>query len=93
MRDLPLLVLRMPRILYAAAILFFLWSFGLTLFEINATMGYVEPGNPVARLSMLRGLFQATLEAVYVAVNGVLVHILIAIWRNTRRAEPPEAGE
>lgn len=93
MTDLPPFVLRVPRILYATAVIFFLWSLALTHFETQATMGYAEPGNPVVRLAMLRGLFQAALEAVYIAVNGVLIQALVAIWRNTHRVEPPESGE
>jgi len=85
MNELPPLVQRAPSILYGAAGLFFLWSLGLTIGETNITMAGAEPGNPVVRLSMLRGLYQAALEAVYIAANGVVAHILIAIWRNGAR--------
>ena len=82
MSTLPALIFRMPRILYVTAALFFVASFGLTLAEINMTLAYAERGDPAVQLAMLRGLYQAVLEAVYIAVNGVLVQLLIAIWEN-----------
>ena len=92
MSDLPLIVQRAPRILYGLAILFFLASLALGISDINITAGYAEPGNPVVRQAMLRAIYQSALEAVYIAANGVIVQILIAIWRNGSRtqAEPFE---
>ena len=80
MSSLPILILRIPQILYIAAAAFFVVSVGLTYAEINSVIPYAESGNPVARLAMLKGLYQAALDAVYIAANGVIVRILLAIW-------------
>lgn len=82
MTVLPPLVLRAPRLFYAAAVLFFIWSFALTYFDVNATLAYAEGSNPLIRLALLRGLYQAALEALYIAANGVIAHILLAIWQD-----------
>jgi ABC-type spermidine/putrescine transport system permease subunit II len=85
--GLPPIVQRAPGILYGLAILFFFASLGLTVHELSITMAHAEPGNPIVRQTMLRAIYQSALEAVYIAANGVLAHILIAIWRNGSRAQ------
>ena len=80
MTSLPPLLLRAPRIFYAAAVIVFLASFALTYAEISTTMAYAPAA--AAKLALLRGLYQAALEALYIAANGVLAHILIAIWQD-----------
>ena len=82
MTTLPALVQRVPGIFYGLAAIFFLASVYLTMTEVKATLGYAEAGNPAMRLAMLRGLYQGLLEATYLAANGLLAHILLAIWRN-----------
>ncbi len=89
MTQLPSLVQRAPSFLYGLAILLFLWSFALSYNEISLTSAGTESGDPVVRHAMLRGLYQATLDAVYVAANGVIAHILLAIWRS---GAPPKGG-
>ena len=90
MSGLPTLVQRAPGILYGLAALFFLASLGLGLGDINTTMGYAEPGNPMVRQAVLRTIYQSALEAVYIAGNGVIAHILIAIWHNGARSQGGE---
>ena len=90
MKGLPPIIRRAPAIFYGLAILFFVASFVLTVSEIDLTMGYADADNPMVRQSKLRGLYQATLEAVYIAANGVIAQILIAIWENGVR--PDEGG-
>ena len=90
MNGLPPLVQRAPGILYGLAVLFFLASLGLALIEINNTATHVEPGNPIVRQAILRAVYQAALEAVYIAANGIVVHVLLAIWRNG--AQRPDGG-
>lgn len=92
MRDLPPIILRIPTIFYCAALLVFAASFGLTLLEVNNTMQFAEGENPMIRAAMLRGLYQAAIEAIYIAANGVLAHILLAIWRNGR-THPERGGD
>ena len=87
MNDLPPMVQRAPAILYGLAVLFFLASLALGIIDVNLTTGYAESGNPVVRQAMLRTIYQSALEAVYIAANGVIAHILIAIWRNGSRAQ------
>ncbi len=82
MTGLPRIIQRTPFIFYGLAILFFVASWLLTLNEINVTMGYGEPTNPAITHAKLRGLYEAAREAIYIAANGVLAHILVAIWRN-----------
>jgi|GEM_PF-1498971 len=82
MSSLPALVHRAPKILYIAAVLFFLGSMTLTLCEVSVTMGSGNDlhGNPMVRVAVLRGLYQALLDALHIAATGVLAHILIAVW-------------
>ena len=91
--SLPPIILRMPRLIYALAVLFFLWSFVLSYFELQTRMGNVDAENPMVRLAMLRGLFQAALEATYIALNGVIVHVLLAIWESGRASLAAGDGE
>jgi hypothetical protein len=90
MNHLPPIIRRIPSIFYGLALLFFVAAWGLSLFELSTTMPGVEPDNPVVRVAKLRGLYDAAREALYIAANGVLAHILLAIWRS-RRGEV-EAG-
>ena len=92
MNGLPPMVQRAPSILYGLAVLFFLASLSLGIYEVSNTMGYAEPGNPVVRQAILRAVYQAALEAVYIAANGVVVHVLLAIWRNGARRPDGESA-
>ena len=90
MKTLPPLVHRAPAILYGLAILFFVASFVLSIIDVNLTTGTAQAYDPIVRQAKLRGLYQAALEAVYIAANGVIAQILIAIWENGVR---PEGGD
>jgi len=97
MSDLPRLVQRAPQFFYVAAILFFVGSVVLTHLQLadslqgtGDTAGTMES---FARQALLGAWLQAAERSLYLAANGVVVQILLAIWRNTRRAEPPEGGE
>ena len=92
MTGLPSLVQRAPSLFYGAALIFFVSAVVLNQMELNSTMAYADPGNPMVMLARLRGLYQAALESVYLAANGVIAHILIAIWRD-RRAPRDGGGE
>lgn len=84
MTELPNLLRRVPFILYALAVAFFVASWLLTLTEINTVMAYAEADNPAVRIAKMRGLYQASLDAVYLAGYGATTHILIWIWGATR---------
>jgi hypothetical protein len=43
-------------------------------------MEYANGADPMVRLSRLRALYQGGLESLYLAANGVLAQILLAIW-------------
>ena len=91
MTSLPPLVLRSPKIFYGLAVIFFLLSVGLTQMEINTTMGGYD-SSAVVRVAFLRTLYQAALEAGYLAGTGVMLHILLAIWQDValRRNDGPQ---
>jgi hypothetical protein len=82
MTPLPRLVQRTPYIFYTAAVFFFFASYALSYWELRMGMAYAEPGNPMAKFFMMKGLYQAALEACYIAGNGVMIHILLAIWQD-----------
>ena len=86
MRELPALLLRAPSFFYGAAILAFVCSIGLTMLDLKAVMPEASRLEPLFRVGVLRGIFQSALEALYIAANGVVAHILLAIWSNTRAA-------
>jgi hypothetical protein len=80
MTGLPMIVQRAPALFYGAAVIFFLASMGLNYLELEATMEFVNGSNPAVRLARMRALYQGALEALYIAGNGVLAQILLAIW-------------
>lgn len=80
MSGLPRIIQRAPALFYGAAVLFFVASVLLNHLELQATMEFVNGSNPVVRLARLRAVYQGALEAVYIAANGVLAQILLAIW-------------
>jgi hypothetical protein len=82
--TLPRIILRAPVIFYGAAVLFFLASVALNYLELGTTMEYVNGSDPMVRLSRIRALYQGSLEALYIAANGVLAQILLAIWDGGR---------
>lgn len=95
MTDLPRLVQRAPQLLYAAAVLYFLASVVLTHFQLEDAFQGAAPGTADAttRLALFNAWLQAAEISVYLAANGVLAHILLAIWRNGRGRSEPGADE
>ena len=85
MSDLPLFIRRAPSILYGLAILFFVASFVLSVTDIQITGEHAAEGDPLIRQAKLRALYQAALEAVYIAANGVVAQILLAFFDKVRR--------
>ncbi len=80
MSGLPPMVARAPSLFFAGAVIFFVLSLLLSIFELNSSMGDVERTNPMYRLGVLRAALQAAEAAVYIAANGVVARLLIAIW-------------
>ena len=85
MTRLPPLVLRAPYLFYGAAVLFFFVAMALNVRELNTMpTSYDETVRPLVFAALARGFYQAALESVYLAANGVLAHILLAIWQDGR---------
>ena len=85
MTDLPPMVRRAPYLFYGAAVLFFFAAMALHFREMNAVpTSYDEAMRPLIFTALARGFYQAALESVYLAANGVLAHILLAIWQDGR---------
>ena len=83
MTGLPPLVQRAPYLFYGAAVLFFFAAMALNMRELNAVpTSYDETMRPLVFTALARGFYQAALESLYLAANGVLAHILLAIWRD-----------
>jgi len=82
--SLPPILLRAPSFFFAGAVLFFLASCVLSVFELNSSMGYVDRDNPMFRLGLLRAVLQAAEGAAYLAAYGVLIRVLLAIWGHGR---------
>jgi hypothetical protein len=83
MTDLPPLVQRAPTLFYIAAMLFFIAGLLLNLREANSIpTSYDETMRPLVFQAVTRAIYQSALDAVFLAANGVLAHILLAIWRN-----------
>jgi hypothetical protein len=94
MTELPRALHRAPRLIYAAAIAVFIFSVALGWSELSATHPYGEPENPVQRLLLMRILYQAGLDSIYLAATGVLAHLLLAIYlRLPRGGATAEAAE
>ncbi|HYI47983.1 MAG TPA: hypothetical protein VEX35_05900 [Allosphingosinicella sp.] len=97
MNGLPRIVQRAPLFFYVAAILYFIGSIALTHLQLanalEAAGGSAGAMDSYSRLALFTAWLQALESSLYLAANGVAAHILLAIWRNTRRPEPPESGE
>ena len=92
MTELPRLVQRAPTFFYAAAVIYFLGSVLLTHFQIeNSFRGVESDTDPYTRLVLVHAWLQAAEVSLYLADNGVLAHILLAIWRQGQR--PPDQEE
>ncbi len=84
MIELPRYVRRAPSLLYGAAFIMFFGSLALSLYENFTTIGHLGHNDPIITQIMLRTLYQALLDAIYLAANGVIAHILLAIWAQRR---------
>ena len=85
MSSLPPVVQKAPYLFYGAAVLFFFVAMALHFREMNAVpTSYDETMRPLIFTALARGFYQAALEALYLAANGVLAHILLAIWQDGR---------
>ncbi|HEX8217167.1 MAG TPA: hypothetical protein VF577_06860 [Allosphingosinicella sp.] len=86
MTDLPRLVQRAPTLFYGAAVLYFVASVVLTHLQLENAFQGGEPGRTdgYTRLALLSAWLQAAEGALYLAANGVIAQILLAIWRDGR---------
>lgn len=81
MTALPHMLRRAPTLFYGAAIIMFGWSMTMTYYETGSVSDpYGLAETHVVRLTLLKGLYQSVLEAAYLAANGAIVHVLLAIW-------------
>ena len=93
MSDLPRVVERAPAFFYAGAILFFVASVVLLHLQLANTMGAqrLDPSlDSFTRVTVLSGWLQAAEGAIYIAANGVVIRVLLAIWSNGRGTRVPE---
>ena len=89
MTELPDLMRRAPKIFYVLSFLFAAASFGLGYWELTVyTSPYANPGDPTVRLALVKALFQALQEALYIIGTGAFIDIAIRIWdkMNVREA-------
>ena len=95
MSDLPRVVQRVPAFFYGAAILFFLASVVLTHLQLENAFQGGEPGRTDAytRLALFSAWLQAAEGSFYLAANGVIAQILLAIWRILRGRSDAEGQE
>ncbi len=88
MTQLPDLLRRAPKIFYVLSLIFAAASFGLGYWEITVyTSPYANPGDPTVRLALVKALFQALQEALYIVGTGALIDIAIRIWDKMDRKE------
>ena len=84
MSELPRLVQRAPAFFYGAAVLYFVGYLVLTHLQSEQAGGVWDS---FTKLALLSAWLQAFEGAVYLIANGVVVHVLLAIWRNGRGAD------
>jgi uncharacterized membrane protein len=81
MKTLPDYVTQSPKFLYIAALVMFLGSTGLGSYELWLNNRYGSIGdNPSLLLQRLRVVLDAANNAIYLAANGVILHVMLAIW-------------
>jgi hypothetical protein len=78
--SLPNFVLRAPWIFYAAATALFVYSFALGHYELWVQYRFAGMEEAPLRVARFRIFQTALTEFIYAASNGVLAHILLAIW-------------
>jgi len=99
MMDLPKYLRRMPSVFYALAVIVFIASFSLAYYETFAagsfgSSEYYSFANPAIRGAILRALFAASIDAIWIAANGILFHFLLSFWdRFSERDSDVEAAE
>ncbi|WP_447725394.1 hypothetical protein [Sphingomonas koreensis] len=88
MTELPHTLRRAPTLFYAAAIIMFGWSMTMTYYEtVSLSAPYDAAADHVVRLVLLKGLYQAALEGIYMAANGAVIHVLLAIWSRLAQSQ------
>lgn len=92
MTTLPNVIHRAPAFFYAAAAMMFVASVAITWSEVGSNFTYAEPGNPMYRQALLRGVYGAAYEAICLMANGVLVQVLLAIWARLPRSADAAGG-
>ena len=81
MKGLPILLRRAPSIFYGLAVVFFVWYLANAWFGLAAMNPYSDPTlESIENIQKSDHLFRASLDAVYLAANGAIVQVLIAIY-------------
>jgi hypothetical protein len=89
MTELPRFLQRAPHILYVTAAIVFIIAFALNVIEMKQTAAYSVPEDPLVTIAKLRIIYSASLDAIFVAANGLMIHVLLAIWDRLPIAQPP----
>ncbi len=84
MSDLPDLLRRLPRLLYLAAVVTFVWKIGNSYMELSAAArgagaGLDEAMGSLVLLQKSKLLFFAVQDALYLVADGAIVQVLISI--------------
>ena len=81
MTGLPILLRRAPYLFYGMAVVFFVWYLANAWFGLAAINPYSDPSlEAIENIQKSDHLFRASLDAVYLAANGAIIHVLIAIY-------------
>ena len=80
MKQIPDFLRRFPQLLYAAAVILFVWYLANGVIEISQNSATYGATEGLENLTKSRYLFEAFREAIYIASSGAMIHILIAIF-------------
>ena len=74
------LIRRMPRLVYALAVLFFVWAIANGFWELSITQAYADPQSSMILYAKSGVLFRALLDSTFLVTSGVMIDVLIRIF-------------
>lgn len=86
------LIRRVPKLVYALAIVFFVWAVANGFWELKLTQAYADPESPMILYAKSNVLFRALLDSAFMVTSGVMIDVLIRIF-DRLGAKTQEAAE
>ena len=77
---------RAPATIFVLAGLLFIWSIANGFWELRLNNAYLESADPIVGVMKSKIHFQAVLDSLFLAANGVLIKVLLNIYKKVTSA-------